>query len=211
MAFSASGMKRSLCKKCNSNRLKAWRSNNNIAREKSLSRRKIVRERHQTRLAEIKSQSGCIRCEQDDWRCLEFHHFDPTIKEFTISIAATNCYAWSRIERELCKCEIVCGNCHRLLHFQDLISDIPRVARSRSWYKKFRQTKCCKRCKNSDWRILCGHHVHNKLDSLGTMVGKGYSVKLLEFEAEKCEIICINCHRIEHTGKLKLQQLIGDA
>lgn len=47
---------------------------------------------------------------------LEFHHTDPTKKDF--SIAATgSTRAWKKIEIELKKCKLLCSNCHREQHY----------------------------------------------------------------------------------------------
>lgn len=48
---------------------------------------------------------------------LEFHHLDPSKKEFNISIA--NVKSWNNIKNELDKCILVCANCHREIHFNE--------------------------------------------------------------------------------------------
>ena len=45
---------------------------------------------------------------------LEFHHLDPTQKEFEIS--GSNSKNWNKIVNELKKCLLVCSNCHREIH-----------------------------------------------------------------------------------------------
>jgi 5-methylcytosine-specific restriction endonuclease McrA len=45
---------------------------------------------------------------------LDFHHIDPTEKDFTIS---SNSGKWENIKKELDKCELLCKNCHAELHF----------------------------------------------------------------------------------------------
>ena len=44
---------------------------------------------------------------------LHFHHPDPMAKEFTVSSRLTS---WSRIQRELDKCILLCANCHGEVH-----------------------------------------------------------------------------------------------
>lgn len=46
---------------------------------------------------------------------LEFHHLDPTEKEF--SIANGNAIAFEKAKKEVDKCILVCANCHREIHF----------------------------------------------------------------------------------------------
>src|SRR5271165_2917207 len=43
-------------------------------------------------------------------RALGFHHRDRSKKKFTI--ATKMCWAWSRLKKELDKCDLLCANCH---------------------------------------------------------------------------------------------------
>ena len=59
----------------------------------------------------------CCVCNYD--RCsaaLEFHHLDPTQKDFSIAQAYANPKKWETIVEELSKCVLVCANCHREIH-----------------------------------------------------------------------------------------------
>lgn len=75
--------------------------------------------RYEERAKFIISLKGgcCLLCGYD--KCiaaLEFHHVDPTQKEFQIS------KRWSmsddRIKEEIDKCVLLCSNCHRETHFR---------------------------------------------------------------------------------------------
>lgn len=44
---------------------------------------------------------------------LEFHHLEPTKKEF--DFGGAHCRKWSSLQEELDKCILVCSNCHREL------------------------------------------------------------------------------------------------
>lgn len=44
---------------------------------------------------------------------LDFHHIDPSIKEYTIS---TRNLSLKKITEEVKKCILLCANCHRELH-----------------------------------------------------------------------------------------------
>lgn len=60
--------------------------------------------------------SKCERCGYD--RCveaLEFHHTDPTKKDFNIS-SKGHTRSWNRVQAELDKCVMLCANCHREIH-----------------------------------------------------------------------------------------------
>ena len=50
-------------------------------------------------------------------RSLDFHHLDPTTKDFTIS--GSHSRSWSSIKSELDKCILVCRNCHGEIHEED--------------------------------------------------------------------------------------------
>lgn len=47
---------------------------------------------------------------------LEFHHRNPTQKDFGLSNG--NTYSWEKIKNEIEKCDLLCANCHRELHFE---------------------------------------------------------------------------------------------
>ena len=60
----------------------------------------------------------CMKCGYD--KCiaaLEFHHRNPEEKEFGISRYQN--LSWSRIIVELDKCDLLCSNCHKELHYEE--------------------------------------------------------------------------------------------
>ena len=46
----------------------------------------------------------------------DFHHLDPTQKDFEIQSATIAGLSWENIVVELNKCKLLCSNCHRLEH-----------------------------------------------------------------------------------------------
>lgn len=46
---------------------------------------------------------------------LDFHHLDPTKKDFAIGSKGYT-RAWKSVQAELDKCILVCANCHREIH-----------------------------------------------------------------------------------------------
>lgn len=67
----------------------------------------------------------CIRCGHQGWAAtFEFHHRDPSKKEFQISSGNTN--SWNSIKKEVEKCDLLCSNCHREVHYssQELEKEI---------------------------------------------------------------------------------------
>lgn len=67
----------------------------------------------------IQSLGGkCVSCggEFEDC-CYDFHHLNPSEKEFTISQSNTNgARSWLKLRDEIKKCALLCANCHRLVH-----------------------------------------------------------------------------------------------
>lgn len=64
----------------------------------------------------IKYKGGkCQRCGYNKCtRALEFHHLDPTLKDFGISRTLTKNV--SQLKKEADKCILVCSNCHAEIH-----------------------------------------------------------------------------------------------
>ncbi len=77
----------------------------------------VHKRRHKLKDMAIEYKGGkCEKCGYDKCKtALDFHHLDPTEKEFTISSANRS---WESIKEELDKCIIVCANCHREIHFE---------------------------------------------------------------------------------------------
>lgn len=72
--------------------------------------------RYRTKAAAIQYLGGqCVRC---GWRgnqaALQFHHTDPSVKDFIIGNVANK--KWDVIKAELHKCILLCANCHAIEH-----------------------------------------------------------------------------------------------
>ena len=64
----------------------------------------------------------CSVCGYDKciW-ALEFHHTDPSEKDFGISEYSN--LAWHKIKEELNKCVLLCSNCHKETHYNKKYTD----------------------------------------------------------------------------------------
>tara|TARA_R110002110_G_C12901824_1_gene665024 strand:- start:21 stop:326 length:306 start_codon:yes stop_codon:yes gene_type:complete len=81
-----------------------------------------IRKRNRKFVAEYKTAIGCIRCGYNEHpHALELHHTDPTIKEITVARLSSLHYSIERIKTEVDKCEVVCANCHRIIHHEEKI------------------------------------------------------------------------------------------
>jgi len=50
---------------------------------------------------------------------MDFHHLDPSQKDF--GIGSGNSLSWDKIQKELDKCVLLCCRCHRELHAEDIL------------------------------------------------------------------------------------------
>jgi 5-methylcytosine-specific restriction endonuclease McrA len=77
----------------------------------------VQKRREKVRLMAIEYKGGrCQVCGYD--RCaeaLEFHHLDPTKKDFGIS-SKGYARSWEKVRKEVDKCFLLCANCHREVH-----------------------------------------------------------------------------------------------
>ena len=73
-------------------------------------------------LIELKG-GKCARCgiefDGTNSAIFDFHHSNPEEKEIQLNKAGLKRYGMERILRELKKCDLVCSNCHRLIHFKN--------------------------------------------------------------------------------------------
>lgn len=77
----------------------------------------VIKRRKKIKNLAIEYKGGkCICCEYNKCtNALEFHHLDPSIKEFNIGKnGATR--SWEKVKIELDKCVLLCSNCHREIH-----------------------------------------------------------------------------------------------
>jgi len=74
-----------------------------------------------------------------------------------------------------------------------------RKERIREKIREFREDSECAHCGFEDHRALDFHHDEdNKSFTIGDALSKGRSWKTIKEEIEKCEVLCANCHRVEH-------------
>ncbi|MBI2337378.1 MAG: hypothetical protein HYU97_11525 [Deltaproteobacteria bacterium] len=79
--------------------------------------RAVAKRRKKIREMAIDYKGGCCRsCGYNKCpEALEFHHLDPSEKDFAISQYGHS-RSWERVQRELDKCVMLCANCHREIH-----------------------------------------------------------------------------------------------
>jgi hypothetical protein len=59
----------------------------------------------------------CSRCDwSGDISGFDFHHLDPSVKDFNPNGRELASKSWTIVKTELDKCELLCALCHRLEH-----------------------------------------------------------------------------------------------
>ena len=76
--------------------------------------RRQYRKEQQLLLFQYKLGIWCAHCGENDYRCLDFHHIDPSTKSF--SIGNQEARSFQSILKEIQKCIVLCSNCHRKEH-----------------------------------------------------------------------------------------------
>jgi len=73
-------------------------------------------------LRRYKSKLRCEMCGENHPACIQFHHRDREDKSFTIGkiIGRRRYITHKKLEQEIRKCDILCGNCHAKLHWQEM-------------------------------------------------------------------------------------------
>ena len=80
-----------------------------------------------------------------------------------------------------------------------------RIMKTKQQYIEYKKTCTCSRCGYSDYRALQFHHLRDKKHNVSDMVNSGFSFGAIMEEINKCEVVCANCHQIEHLTESKEQ------
>lgn len=93
---------------------KKWREDN-----KEYIKEKQKEQKRKRKLESILYLGGkCSNCKQEFHPAIfEFHHRDPKTKEKDPSKMLS--LSWKKITEELDKCDLLCANCHRLIHHRE--------------------------------------------------------------------------------------------
>lgn len=105
------------CRECHKEYRKLHYENNKV---KYIKKAKKHRAKVSNWFDNYKQNLKCQKCEEKRWWVLDFHHTDPSEKEFNIG-NLKNSGSKSMLEKEIKKCIVLCSNCHRDLHYQEKI------------------------------------------------------------------------------------------
>lgn len=153
------------------------------------------------RLKAIRYLGGCCEsCKDDKWYHLDFHHVRD--KDVEVSRLLQG-FRWSKIEKELDKCILLCANCHQEHHFNERASLDDRQI-SKRIYLSYKNNSCEECGYDKCQASLTFHHLDpsvkeiqfanlnerlNSLDDLSSVIKQ---------ELDKCSLLCNNCHREKH-------------
>ena len=103
----------SYCRACDSITNKEWRKSN-----KELCRIYSKKDSDKKRKLCIDCKKGlkCIECGENHPSCLVFHYRNPDEKDFDIGGSFYE-KSVERVMSEIAKCDVLCANCHRKLHY----------------------------------------------------------------------------------------------
>lgn len=210
------GVRHTRCKFCQSELSKEHYGNNKQAYGARAYSTIVIAE-NRKRLIEYLVSHPCTDCGQTDVRVLDFDHVRGE-KSNHISMMIKAAYSWAAIEAEIAKCEVRCANCHRVktgekvsswrhspeslaqLNYFDkvLIGNNTRYVQNRQRLRAYLSSHPCIDCGQTDIRVLEFDHVHgNKSASITNLLKNVAPRETIEAEIAKCEVRCVNCHRIK--------------
>jgi len=141
----------------------------------------------------------CKECGEDNIFVLCFHHKNSADKDKRFGTKSVFFeYRWSIVEAELKKCILLCNNCHREYH-QNKRETERKNGKIR--LLEIKGNKSCEICgydKCND--SLTFHHKNGdkKLSFGDISKAKNISIKDIEDEMNKCDLLCSNCHTLKH-------------
>lgn len=108
----------SQCKDCarESNKKSYFRTSGKRNQYLIARRRRLAKERNE-KIKTIKI--ACKQCGFDHFAALDFHHIDPKQKTMDIMYLKWSGCSDKTFWDEVAKCEVLCSNCHRILHWEE--------------------------------------------------------------------------------------------
>ena len=95
---------------------KQWYEKNKVQRYNQIKER---RESGRQYVFDYKKNNPCVRCGFSHPAALDFHHKDHTTKTIGVADAVSGGWSLDKIKEEIEKCDLLCANCHRILHYEE--------------------------------------------------------------------------------------------
>lgn len=170
--------------------------------------------RRRRRKAQLIATRGgcCIDCAYSACvTALEFHHRDPSTKEFGIGDFSGSL---QRLVAEAKKCDLLCASCHRIRHAKEeqALRPEPRVRQERKARAVAHMGGGCFTChRDGPYQLFEFHHREASSKDFG--ISQDGIIRRWEKvvpELAKCVMLCANCHREVHAGVRELDDgLLG--
>ncbi len=211
------GIRHSRCKLCQSQISKEhYENNKQVYGARVRARGSTVIPENRKKLIEYLVHHPCVDCGQTDVHTLEFDHVRGE-KLGHISKMIRMACSWATIEAEIAKCEVRCASCHRIKtgesisswrHSSEPLDELDnfdevfvrndtRSAINRRLLCAYLLKHPCVDCGQTDIRVLEFDHVRGKSASITNLLKNTAMWETIEAEIAKCEVRCVNCHRIK--------------
>lgn len=83
------------------------------------------------------------------------------------------------------------------------------LIRNRQYIWDYLKTHPCIECNESDPRLLEFDHLNDKTMCVSQMMRTGYAIATINKEIEKCQILCVRCHRLKTASQQNWYQGLG--
>lgn len=111
----AKKIRQSYCRSCNASRSRKYYKDNREKHLKVVYAAKRIRiEDNHRKVYDYLLTHPCVKCGEVNPVMLDFHHVDPSKKEHCIFEMVNEGRSWSKTEKEISKCQILCANDHRV-------------------------------------------------------------------------------------------------
>lgn len=104
------------CRDCHKQYLKNHYA---VNKDQRLTEVKLRRAEMNTWFNDMKENMCCKMCGASHIAILDFHHRDPTQKKFCVAYGVHFGYGKETVLKEIAKCDILCSNCHRIMHWNE--------------------------------------------------------------------------------------------
>lgn len=151
-------------------------------------------------LIEKKKGFPCVVCNKKfPPEAMDFYHRDNDDKRFRIGDAANSIYSLEKLEEEISKCDLYCGNCRKAVEIEGVINKSPKRKRTLRGIINTLKALPCSDCGDS-FPYYCMEFDHlegnDKGGTIAKMVSDNQPFDKIKDEIDKSEVVCINCHRI---------------
>ena len=100
-------------------RRREYTANHPEARRRKLASKKKWQAKLRAKLDHFLADKKCQTCPEARRPCMCFHHRDPATKKGEVSTMIVDGVGWERVLEEIDKCDILCHNCHAVLHDEE--------------------------------------------------------------------------------------------